>query len=341
MPDPKESVLDLIFGRWRSQILYCGVELGVFDALGETPRTSDDVATDVETDPHALYRLMRALAALGLLTEFPERRFALSDAGRLLRSDHPESLRGITRLEEGPEHYAIWKHLPDMVRDGNQNAFVREHGHMAFDYTAKSARYESVFNEAMSSYSSMQTAWAKEALDSFDFSSISHLCDVGGGHGHMLCSFLAKHPHLEGTVMDLPSVVEDESALWAERLGVSDRCTFVGGDMFQSVPKSDGYMLKMILHDWNDDECVDILTNIHRASAPGSRVFVVEHLVTGPDEPHFSKLFDIHMMCWGTGRERTVDEYNELLKRSGWKPERVWPSSGLVGVVEGSKTGGS
>jgi hypothetical protein len=308
MATPQELIFDLTFGRWRSQILYAGVALGVFDALAPGSADAQRLAADRHLNAPLLYRLLRALASLGLLTED----------------------------EEGPAHYALWKHLPAMVRDGKQNAFVREFGHMAFDHADADPEYAAVFNEAMSSYSAAQTALALEALERFDFQSVSHLCDVGGGHGHLLCSFLATYPHLRGTVMDLPSVVGQSDSLWADRLGVADRCTFVGGDMFEEVPAADAYTMKMILHDWNDDECVQILANMRKAASPDGRVFIIEHVVPGPETPHFAKLFDIHMMCWGTGRERTADEYTGLLRQAGWTSVRTWSATTpLISIVEG------
>jgi len=337
MASPEESVLDLIFGRWRSQTLYAGVKLGVFDALGEQTLGSDELATSLGLDATLLYRLLRALGTLGLVHEDETRRFVLTPAGALLQADHPQTLRGMTLLEEGPAHYALWKHLPAMVTDGKQNAFVREFGHMAFDYAAQNAEYGAVFNAAMSSYSSTQTAWALDALATHDFSAVAHVCDVGGGHGHLLCSLLAKYPHLRGTVLELPAVIARPEPLWAERMGVADRCTYVGGDMFASVPSADAYFMKMIIHDWNDEESVQLLGNLRAAVSPKGRVFLVEHVVPGPETPHFAKLFDIHMMCWGTGRERTADEYRTLLERSGWtNVQTLYPSAGAMAVVEGS-----
>ncbi|GIW70486.1 MAG: methyltransferase [Planctomycetota bacterium] len=338
MPDPQSRVLDLIFGRWRSQILHAGVRLGIFDALREGPRTAAAIAAELGLDPSLAYRLLRALGSLELLHEDQARSFSLTETGELLRRDHPQTLRGVTLLEEGPEHYALWKHLPAMVRDGKQNAFIREFGRMAFDHAAQEPGYAEVFHDAMSSYCSAQTAWVLEALQGYDFSSIAHICDVGGGHGHLLSSLLARHPHLRGTVLELPQVIEDQELLWANRLGVGDRCTYLAGDMFAAVPPADAYMMKMILHDWNDEECVRILGNIARAAARGARLFVIEHLVPGPETPHFAKLFDIHMMCWGTGRERTVEEYRALLERAGWKYVRTWfPRSQMMGAVEGAR----
>lgn len=337
-PDPRATVLDIIFGRWRSQILYAGVKLGVFDALGDRPKGATVIAQELELDSALLYRLLRALGSLGLLKEHTDRTFSLADAGEFLRNNHPRTLRGVTLLAEGPEHYALWKHLPAMIRDGKQNAFVREFGRMAFDHAAHNPGYAEVFNDAMSSYSTVQTEWALQALDGFDFSSISHLCDVGGGQGHMLCNFLVKYPHLTGTVLEMPRVIEEGALLWADKLKVGDRCRYIGGDMFAAVPRADAYMLKMILHDWNDQECIQILRNVHKAAPEGGRVFIVEYIIPDADTPHFAKLYDIHMMCWGTGQERTVEEYAALLQKAGWKYVDTWfPPSKAMGAVEGMK----
>jgi hypothetical protein len=337
-PDPRATVFDLIFGRWRSQILYAGVKLGIFDALGDGPKRATAIAQELELDSALSYRLLRALGSLGLLKEHSDRTFSLAEAGELLRKNHPRTLRGVTLLAEGPEHYALWKHLPAMIRDGKQNAFVREFGRLAFDHAAHNPGYAEVFNDAMSSYSTVQTEWALQALDGFDFSSISHVCDVGGGQGYMLCSFLVKYPHLTGTVLEMPAVIEDRALLWADKLNVGDRCRYIDGDMFVAVPHADAYMLKMILHDWNDQECVQILRNVHKAAPQGGRVFIVEYIIPDADTSHFAKLYDIHMMCWGTGRERTVDEYAALLQEAGWKYVETWfPPSKAMGAVEGMK----
>jgi len=334
----QEKVLDLIFGRWRSQILYAGVKLGIFDALGTGSKKAAQLANELNLDPALTYRLLRALGSLELLREDKDRTFSLTETGELLRSDHSQTLRGVTLLEEGPEHYALWKHLPGMVRDGKQNAFVREFGRMAFDHAVQDAGYAEVFDNAMSSYSSAQAEWVLDALRTYDFSKITHLCDVGGGHGYMLCRLLANYPHLQGAVLERAEVIADSAPLWASKLGVAERCRYLAGDMFKSAPSADAYMMKLILHDWNDDESVRILQNQHEAASPGGRVFIVEHVIPGPETSHFAKLFDIHMMCWGTGRERTQEEYAALLEKAGWKYVATWfPPSHAMGVVEGAK----
>jgi len=334
----QEKVLDLVFGRWRSQILYAGVKLGIFDALRSGPKTAALIANELSLDPALTYRLLRALGSLDLLREDKDRKFSLSETGELLRSDHSHTLRGVTLLEEGPEHYALWKHLPAMIRDGKQNAFVREFDRMAFDHAVNDAGYAEVFDNAMSSYSSAQAEWVLDALGSYDLGKLTRFCDVGGGHGYMLCRLLAKYPRLQGTVFERAEVISDSARLWASKLGVSDRCRYVAGDMFNSAPPADAYMMKLILHDWNDDECVRILRTQHKAASPSGRVFIVEHVIPGAATSHFAKLFDIHMMCWGTGRERTQEEYATLLEKAGWNYVTTWfPASRAMGVVEGAK----
>jgi predicted transcriptional regulator len=333
-----EKTLDLIIGRWRSQILYAGVELGVFEHLSSNPKNASDISRALDLDYNLAYRLLRALSSLGLLRESVNRDFTITQKGEFLRKDNPKTLRGIALLEEGPEHYALWKHLRAMIKDGKQNAFPREYGQKLFEYTETNPAYRQVFNQAMSSYSSIQTTWVTEALDGFDFSNVNTVCDVGGGQGHLLCSLLVKFPHLKGTVIELDSVIKNNDLLWAEKMGVKDRCSYVGGNMFNGVPAADAYIMKMILHDWSDDECIKILSNIHNAAPENGTVLIAEHLVPGPEEPHFSKLFDIHMMCVATGKERTVEEYVDLLKKTSWNHANTFHSqSGLMGIIEGKK----
>jgi O-methyltransferase domain/Dimerisation domain len=332
-----DQVMDLIFGRWRSQILSAGTELGVFDHLDSRgPRTAETLAAELNADPTLLYRLLRAQAAIGLLEENGSRGFTLTQKGEFLRSDHPQSLKPMARLEEGPQHYALWKHLPAMVRDGKQNAFVREFGCMAFDHARVNSDYAERFKQAMTSYSAVQSSLVLEALRDYDFSGITTFCDVAGGYGHLMCAFLLAKPGLRGIVLDLPEVVEDVAELWATKLGLQQRCQYVAGDMFEAVPKANAYSLKMILHDWNDAECVKILSNIRKAATGPAQVFIVEHVVPERNEPHFSKLFDVHMMCWGTGQERTEAQYVSLLEGAGWKPTgSYYPAGRQMGVVTG------
>jgi predicted transcriptional regulator len=347
MLDHYEKTADIIFGRWRSQILYTGVKLGVFDCVAsDTIKSTSDIANELGLDHKLAYRLLRALSSLGFLIEEPDHHgFSITPQGSLLRKDHPQTLRGVILLEEGPEHYAIWKHLPSMIKDGQQNAFLREYGYKLFDYKDRNQHYAEIFDQAMSSYSAAQTAWVLEAFDGYDFSNIFHICDIGGGTGHLLANLLVKYAHMKGTVLELESVTSKKGSLLAPKLGVSERCLYINGDMFSSskevLPSADAYIMKMILHDWSDEECVNILSNINRSSPEHARLFIAEHLIPSPTVPHFSKLFDIHMMCVASGRERTVEEYSTLLDRSGWKyVQTLHPHNrqhALMEVIESSK----
>ena len=334
--NPQQTLLELFYGRWRSQTLYAGVKLGIFEVVEQQGRTAEQIARQLDLDPALTFRLLRALCALKVLAAHDTGAFSVTPAGELLRGGHPQSMRDAFLLREGPEHTAVWKHLPAIVRDGKQTGFTREYGTTAFDYATCVPSYGDAFNAGMSSQSNLQTTWTLEALRDCDFTSIAHLCDVGGGRGHLLCHLLAAHHHLRGTVLERSSVIGDEQASMAQRLQVSDRCAFVAGDMFEDVPAADAYTLKMILHDWDDDECVRILGNLRRRAAPPGRVFIIEHVIPDSGMPDYAALFDMNMMCWGTGRERAVHEYRGLLEASGWAFQAAWyPPSGAIGVVEG------
>jgi hypothetical protein len=333
-----EEAIHLIYGRWRSQILYAGVKLGVLDqSTTEIFQTADALAMTLNVSAKLLYRLMRALASIGVLIENNSHAFASTEVGKLFRSDHPHTLRYLVLTAEGPEHYAIWKHLPDIMRDGGHDGFIREFGASAFEYGRSNDIYRRTFDQAMTGHSAFQSKLVLDALTDRDFSSIGTVCDIGGGHGHLLCALLASRPHLKGIVFDLPEAFRRADDLQTIHLELQDRCSYVSGDMFEEVPRADAYILKMILHNWSDQECVQVLQNLRKKTPPRGRVFVIEHVVPGPAESHFAKLFDIHMLCWGSGRERTESEYAELLQAAGWTLNRTWyPENRVIGVVEGS-----
>ena len=336
MGSAQRTLLELFYGRWRSRTVYGGIRLGIFEAIRQEPKSANQVAAELGLDAALGYRLMRALAALRLLREHPGQEFSVTAAGEMLRSDHPLSMRDAFLIREGPEHTAVWKHLPDIVRDGQQNGFVREYGTTAFDYATRTPSYSARFNAGMTSQSNLQTAWTIQALRNCDLDSISHICDVGGGHGHLLCHLLVEYPHMTGMILERPDVVAQNQNSWIDKLNIGDRCSSVAGDMFVEVPKADAYLMKMILHDWNDNECVRILGNLRRCAAKPGRVFIIEHVVPDSGAPDYAALFDMRMMCWGTGRERTGEEYRELLRVSGWTMQGTWfPSDGEIGVIQG------
>ena len=337
IPDPQTRVADLIFGQWMSRILYAGVKFGIIESLQSGPKSADTLTHELGLDAGLGYRLLRAMASIGLLAEKQSPVFELTQEGRCLLADHPQSLRPVALLQGGPEHTVIWKHLPEMVRDGRQDGFVREFGHTAFEHVDREAEYAAAFHAAMNSYSASQTKPVVEALGNFDFSRIQTVCDIGGGYGYLLCGLLQEHAHLGGIVLERPGILAHKDQLEANRLGLASRCRTIEGDMFEAVPAADLYLLKLILHDWNDQDALRILASARKSAPAGGRIFVIEHVMPGPETPHFAKLYDIHMMCWGPGRERTSAEYAQLLAESGWSYVGTRPvATGMMSLVEGA-----
>lgn len=323
---------------WRGQILYAAVELGVFAVLDTDPIAASDVAAELDSDRDRTYRLLRAISHFGVLDEDDERRFSLTPVGELFQGDHPRSVRSELLFNRSPEWIRSMLHLPAIVEDGGPPGFVREFGREFFEYAAENPGYAGVYNDLMESASRDHPEQILDALDEYDFSRFSLVCDVGGGRGHFVCHLLEAIPHLEGIVLDLPGVVAEEDRRWAPKLGVSDRCTYVGGDMFEHVPGADAYVLKWILHNWDDEDCQRILSTVHSAAPADGRLFVLETPVPGPGTSHDAKRLDITMMTQVGGRERTEGEYGRLLERSGWVLEETHvPEEGPLNVLEARK----
>ncbi|MBX0285964.1 methyltransferase [Haloarcula salinisoli] len=325
---------ELVEGLWSGQVLHAAVEVGLFDRLDEEPTAAETLATALDLDPDATYRLLRALAHFGVLTEDDSRRFALTPVGQFFRADHPRSVRPGLMLFHSPEWIRAMTQLPDILREGGQDGFVREHGRGIFDYMEDAPEFARAFDEFMTAMSHQHAEAVLGVLEGYDVSQFDRVCDVGGGQGYLCCRLLAQYPALEGTVFDRPSVVAEEPDL-PDEFGVGDRCDYVAGDMFESVPEADAYVLKWILHDWTDEECVDILSTVRAAAPSDARLFVVEAVVPGPAESHFSKQLDMTMLVQMGGRERTRAEYASLLERAGWTIADEWvPPEGPMRILE-------
>lgn len=331
---PADELLELITGHWAGQIAHAGVKLGVFEALADAPRSADAVAETLELDPGNTYRLLRALGTLDFLQEHPDGSFEITEKGALMSSEHPQSFRSAVLLEHGYE-FPAWTHLPKLVRTGQADGFKEEYGHSGYEFTEIDPEYAAVFNQAMTSNSDMEAAAVLDVLDKSDaLTGVSHLCDVGGGRGYLLSHLLQEHANLTGEVLDLPSVVKEAGAV-PEKMGVADRITFTGGDMFESVAQADGYIMKHNLHAWSDEECIQILQNIQAAAPKGAPVLSAEYVVTN-SSTDFTKLYDIKIMVATGGRQRSLDEYNALFSQAGMKlAAHHQADDQLISVVEG------
>ena len=306
---------------WRlSQAMSTAAELGIADALAEGPRSSDELAAVTRTDASSLYRLLRALAAGGILVEGEERRFSLTDMGAYLQRDVPGSIAAQAILFGRPHVRETFGHLTESVRSG-ENAFERLHGEDAWSWRAHEPEESAIFDRAMAGITVGIAAALPEA---FDFGKLGTLVDVGAGNGALLAVLLARTPGLRGVVFDQPHVVAAAAEV-LEAAGVGDRCEIVAGDFFVRVPAGDAHLMKSILHDWDDEPAVRILRTIRAASAPGRLLFLVERVVAEPNEDLDTKLSDLQMLVMLGGRERSREEWAQLLAAGGFALDEVRP----------------
>ncbi len=325
--NPVDQLLAMASGAWVTQMIHVAAELGVADSLALGERNVEDVAQSCGADADALFRLLRGLASLGLFRETRPRRFALTPLAELLRSDHPQSLRHFARML-GEEHYLSWDALLHSVRSGD-NAFRHRYGQSIFEWYQQHPERGEIFDRAMGDFSRQETV---ALLEVYPFKEVSHVVDVGGGRGELLMGLLRTHGHLRGTLYDQPWVVEPV-AIPADLEG---RLAVSGGDFFAAVPpEADAYLLKHIIHDWDDSACLRILRAIRTAMAPGARVLIVEQVIPPGNDPFPGKLLDLNMLVMTEGgRERTPAEYATLLERAGLQLSRIMPTPSAVSVVE-------
>lgn len=337
--DPGKRAIDLVGHeeQLHGLAVYTGVRLGVFDHLTDEPTGPSDMATTLGLDAGHTYRLLRALESIGVLEADEARGFSLTPVGERFRSDHPESVREFVLFFYDPARLAAIRHLPDIVAEGTGTAYEREYDCGLFEYCERNPGFAQHFNGMQDLSSLGETEQILATLEPYDFGRFETICDVGGGYGDLLCHILAANPHLEGTVLELPSVLADEDRLWAPKLGVEDRCRYVEGDMFEAVPTADCYILKAILHDWPDDDCVRILSNVHRAAPDDGRLLVRERVVSAHDPSPAATTMDLWMLLETGGRERTRAEFETLFDRAGWDLDRVMGVEDELCILEAVK----
>jgi hypothetical protein len=323
--------LQLASGRWVAHIVGVAAELGLADQIQQAPQTAEQLAHEKGLHAPSLYRLLRALASLGIFTEQADGRFAQTPMSDALRSDVPYSMRGMVRMVNRPWSIQAWTQLEHALRTG-ESAFEHVHGQQGFDYLLAHPNEMEIFADAMGSFTAQVGAAVAEA---YDFSGLQTIADIGGSHGVVLAVLLARYPHLRGVLFDLPPVVNGARSQLAAR-GVAARVELVGGSFFESVPPgADAYLLKHILHDWNDDDCVRILKNVHAAARPGAKLLLVEAVLEPGNTPQFAKMLDIEMLViTHGGRERSLPEWKLLLEASGFSFSRVVPTTAPTSILE-------
>jgi O-methyltransferase/methyltransferase family protein len=333
----------MIGGFHSTAILYAAARLGLADRLGDGPKSSEELAPLMGADAPTLRRLMRALVELGVLSEAEEGRFGLTAMGALLREDAPGSLRSVAVIY-GDTFGQAWRSLVHSVRTG-ETAFEHVFGAPFFDYFAGHPEESEAFNQTMASLSATIAA---DVVARYDFSSVRKVVDVGGGHGALVAAILKANPRASGVLFDLPAVLAGaRDRITAAGLG--ERCELVGGDFFAAVPAGgDAYLLKWILHDWDDERALRILRNCRQAMTQEARLLVVEVVLPDrtPSRPA-GAVNDINMMVLTGGRERTESEYRGMFGAAGFQLNRVLPTGahGVFGtqmsVIEGVAGDGS
>ncbi|MBG1265086.1 methyltransferase [Nostoc sp. WHI] len=326
---PSQKLLEIISGNWVSQSVYAAAKLGIADLLKDGPQHIDRLAQAVEADVQSLYRLMRALASVGVFTEVEDKHFWLTSIGECLQTENPNSLRALAILW-GEEQYQAWVDIVYSVKTG-KCAYEHQNGVSFFNYLEQNAESARTFDEAMTSYSQQTHV---SVADAYDFSRFNKIVDVGGGHGTLISSILEAYPNLRGVLFDSPHAIEGAQK-HIQAAGLSKSCEVVAGDFFKSVPSGgDVYVLSSIIHDWDDDSSIAILKNCHDAMVENGKLLLVETVISPGNEPFFGKLLDLHMLIMHGGHDRTEAEYRSLLADSGFKMTKIITTQSLRSVVE-------
>ncbi len=327
---PHAQLVQMAMAHWISRILYVAAKLDLADHLANAARSADELAGPTGTHAPSLYRFMRALGHLGLLTEDAAHRFTLTPLGLALKSGAPGSARAsiLTLASDWMSHG--WGHLLYSVQTG-KSGFDQSLGMPFFDWLAKHPEKVSLFSETMVGIHGAEPAAVSAA---YDFSGFSTIVDVGGATGHLLTTVLGRYSVPRGILYDLPHVVRDAPALIESR-SLTDRVTIESGSFFEKVPDGgDAYLLSHIIHDWSENQCLTILGHCRRAMKPQSRLLIIEMVLPAGDIPHPGKVLDMMMLVGPGGQERTEQEYGTLLSKAGLRLTRVVPTASPVSVVE-------
>jgi hypothetical protein len=327
---PSQALRRLVNGYQVAQAIHVAAKLHIADLLAGGARTSDALAAETGAHPSTLYRLLRALASVGVLREDESRSFSLTEVGACLRSDAPEPVSAWAEFIGEPYYWNTWAHLLHSVQTG-ENAFGHLHGMNVWEFRADKPDLSAGFDRAMTSLSRQVSA---AVLATYDFGRFGSIVDVGGGRGAFLAAILAQHPTLQGVLFDQPHVVSGAEELLMAA-GVAERCRVVSGSFFEAVPEgADAYVLKAVVHDWEDNQAIEILATCRRAMSRDATMILVEREVAPPNEGRDAKFSDLNMLVAPGGTERTQDEFATLFTRAGFRLSRSVASASGVSAIE-------
>lgn len=321
---PEAQMMHLAMGFIVSQVLAVSARLKIADRIANGGKTAGELAAETETHEPSLYRLLRALASLGVLHRSDDGRFVNTALGDVLRTDHPKSMQGALHMMGDPEHWNSHGNMQQSVKTG-EVGFDFTFGMPVFPYFAQNPAAAAIFDRSMTSFSS---AVADAVSSAYDFGGAKTIADIAGGHGILLAKILQRNPQAKGILFEQPQVIEGNILA---REGVADRTTLVPGNFFNEIPVvADVYLMKFIIHDWNDEQSIKILNNLARSAPKGSKLLLVETLVEEDDnQPSLSKVMDLNMLVMTGGSERKASEYSALFEKTGFRFERVYTTDPL------------
>ena len=329
---PVERLMQAATGYMASAALHAAAKLNIADLLANGPRSVSDLAEAAGVNEDALYRILRALASLGIFAEAGPRRFALSPAAEALRTGTPESIRDLVVWIGNPFHFEVWAQTPYSVRTGRP-AVELVCGKPCFEAMAGRPEVAREFHDGMTCFSAML---APALLDAYDFTGVKTLMDVAGGHGYILSEVLARYPNMQGVLFDMPGVVEGAESRMRS-LNLSNRCQLVAGDFFERIPAgADAYYMQHIIHDWDDARALRILRNCAQAleGRRNGKLLVMDSVIPENSQPHLGKFIDLEMLLMPGGRERTEPEFRQLFAKAGFEIARITPTRAPQSVIE-------
>jgi hypothetical protein len=325
----RAALYRLIYGFQVSQAIYVAATLRLADHLAQGAKTATELAALSDAHPGALHRLLAALASVGVLDECAPGRFALTATGFFLRSDVAGTHAPFAELMGQTHLWRAWGGLLHAVRTGT-TAFDHVFGCRVWEYRASHPDENLVFDRAMASGTER---YAEAAVSVYDFARFKQVVDIGGGDGMFLEKVLSACPHIHGTLFDQPHIVAKAAPRFADKY--ASRFAAVSGDFFAAVPEGqDVYLLKWILHNWDDEACVRILESCRRAMKPDSRLLVVEHVLGPANDSPEGRYLDLAMLVLHGGRERTKEEFAQLFGSARLRLAAVQPTGTLLSVVE-------
>jgi len=330
-PDVDElrgEMMQIATGYWLSKAVFCAARAEVADHLAAGPKPVAELASAAAVEEESLYRVLRALASVGIFEETDSGVFASTDKAEFLRGDHPQSMKHFA-LMVGDDLFEAWSDLYHAVQTG-RSAVEKRFGRDFFAEIARDLQKSQVFDRAMQEIHGGETALMLEA---YDFSRFQTVLDVGGGNGSTLCDLLRARAGLRGQLFDLPAVAENARELIAQA-GLGDRVEVFSGNFFEGIRGSaDGIVMRHVLHDWSDEECATILRNSRAALVDGGRLLIVEKVITPGNDPSFAKLLDLNMLAIG-GKERTERQYRDLLEQADLELVAIHETPGPIDVIE-------